>query len=139
MRLAGSNDKVIGLVLLHHEPHGFDIVSGKTPVAFGAQITQEQRVLETLGNACCCTSDFSSYECLASPGRFVVEENAVAAEHAVAFTIIDRLEVAVHFCTSVGASGVEWRCFLLGCFSHLAVHFAGGGLIEAGINSCVPE
>lgn len=44
-RLAGANDKVIGLLLLQHKPHAVDVVPGMAPVAFGVQISQQQTLL----------------------------------------------------------------------------------------------
>ena len=44
-RLAGANDKVIGLLLLQHKSHAVDIVPGMAPVAFGVQISKQQTLL----------------------------------------------------------------------------------------------
>jgi len=44
MTLAGSNDKVVRLGLLQHQPHRFDVVAGETPIAFGAKIAESELV-----------------------------------------------------------------------------------------------
>ena len=37
---ASCNDKVLGLVMLEHQPHAFHIVLGISPIAFAIQIAQ---------------------------------------------------------------------------------------------------
>ena len=43
---AGGDHVVIGVVLLQHEPHGLDVVAGKTPIALGINVAEVQLVLQ---------------------------------------------------------------------------------------------
>ena len=61
----------------------------------------------------------------------MVEEDAVAGEHAVALAVVDGLPVAVDLGAGVGAAGIEGGRFGLRRLDDLAVHFAAGGLVEA--------
>jgi hypothetical protein len=45
VRLPGSDDIVIGLLLLQHQPHGLDIVAGKAPIALRFEVSQIELVL----------------------------------------------------------------------------------------------
>ena len=65
-------------------------------------------------------------------GRLVVEEDAVAGEHAVGLAVVHRDPVGVHLGHGVGAARVERRRLGLRDFLHLAEHLGGGGLVEAG-------
>ena len=38
--LVGGADIVVGLVLLEHKPHGFDILWGVAPVALGVEVAE---------------------------------------------------------------------------------------------------
>ena len=40
MCLTGGNNIVIGVILLEHEPHGFDILLGVAPVALGVEVAE---------------------------------------------------------------------------------------------------
>ena len=44
-RLSGADDKVVGLLLLQHEPHAVHIVAGVAPVALRIHISQQQALL----------------------------------------------------------------------------------------------
>ena len=41
---ASGDDVVAGLLLLEHEPHGFDVVLGVAPVALSLDITEDEFV-----------------------------------------------------------------------------------------------
>ena len=49
-RLPGGDDVVVGLLLLPHQPHGLDIVAGKTPIALRFEVSQIELVLKILGD-----------------------------------------------------------------------------------------
>jgi len=63
----------------------------------------------------------------------VVEQDAVAGVHSVGFAVVDGDPVGVDLGRAVGAARVEGGGFLLRNFPHLAKHFAGGRLVEAGL------
>ena len=33
--------KILGLILLQHQPHGFHVITGKTPIPLGLQVPQK--------------------------------------------------------------------------------------------------
>ncbi|MCY1246992.1 hypothetical protein D9M72_602740 [compost metagenome] len=59
---AGGYHEVIGLVLLQHQPHGFDVVPGKAPVALGVDVAQAQFLLLALLDAGGGVGDFARHE-----------------------------------------------------------------------------
>ena len=44
--LAGGDDEVVGLLLLHHQPHRLDVVAGEAPIAAPVQVAEAQLVLQ---------------------------------------------------------------------------------------------
>ena len=44
-RLSCADDKVVGHLLLQHEPHAVDVVAGMAPVAPRVQVPQQQAFL----------------------------------------------------------------------------------------------
>ncbi len=75
-------------------------------------------------------------ECLATARGFVVEEDAVAGEDAVALAVVDRGPVCEELADRVGAAGLERRALTLGGLG-LAEHLAAGRLVEAGLGAGV--
>ena len=71
-----------------HQPHRLDIVAGKSPVAFGIEVAQEELVLQTELDASGGAHDLSRYKRLAPSRTFVIEENAAAGKKAVAFPVV---------------------------------------------------
>ena len=132
MRFAGGDDVVVGDVLLQHQPHGAHVVPGVAPVAFGVEVAQVQGVLRAEVDAGDGAGDLAGDEGFAADRRFVVEQDAVAGVEAVGFAVVDGDPVGVDLGGAVGAARVEGRGFRLGDFPDLAVHLAGGGLVEAG-------
>ena len=63
----------------------------------------------------------------------MVKQDAVAGVQAVGFAVVDGDPVAVDLGGAVGTARVEGSGFPLGDFPDLAEHFAGGGLIKAGL------
>lgn len=59
---AGGDDIVVGLVLLEHHPHHFDIVAGVAPVAFGVEVAEVDFVLHAEFDAAYGAGDLSSNE-----------------------------------------------------------------------------
>ena len=71
---------VVGLLLLEHQPHGFDVFLGIAPITLGIQIAQFQRFLLSkmdFGNS---ISDFTSDEFFATQRGFMVEQDATTRE-----------------------------------------------------------
>ena len=47
MRFARRDDIIVRLVLLKHQPHGLDEISGMSPIAFGVEVAEIEFVLQT--------------------------------------------------------------------------------------------
>ncbi len=126
-----ATTKSSALGLLEHQPHRFDVIAGEAPVAFGVEVAEIQFFLESFLDAGGGAGDFAGDKCFAAAGAFVIEEDAVAGEHAVALAVIDSLPVAIDLGAGIGAAGIEGGCFGLRGLDDFAVHLAAGGLIKA--------
>ena len=111
---AGGNNKIARLGVLQHHPHGFDVVAGETPVAFGVEISEKEFVLQAQLDAGERAGDLASDEGFAAARRFVVEQNAVGDVQVVGFAIVDGLPVGRHFGDGIGAAGIEGSASLWG-------------------------
>lgn len=123
----------IGLVSLEHAPHAFHVFLGEAPVALGVEVAQFQAVQLAqldLGDA---IGDLARHELAAAQRAFVVEQNAAAAENAVAFTVVDGHPVRIQLGHAIGAARVEGCVFDLGNGLHLAEHLGCAGLVEANL------
>jgi hypothetical protein len=69
MSLAGGEDKVVGLVLLQHLPHPFDIIFGVSPVSLCRQVSKVQTFLLAKTNLGNRPADFSRHKRSSSSGR----------------------------------------------------------------------
>src|SRR5581483_7078026 len=104
---AGSDDEVFGGVLLEHEPHGFYVVAGEAPIAFGVEVAEDEFVLLTEFDTGDGVRNLAGDEFVASARGFVIEEDARTGEEVIAFTEIDGDPVAVKFGDAVRAARVE--------------------------------
>ena len=75
---AGGDDVVVGPGLLEHQPHRFDVIAGKAPIAFGVQVSQIKFVLQSQFDRRCRPRDLARDESFAAPWRFVVKKNSIA-------------------------------------------------------------
>ena len=87
---SGGDDVVVGLALLEHQPHRLDVVAGKSPVARGVEIAEEQLVGPSQLDAGDAVRDLARDELEPAPRRLVVEEHAGNGKQVVAFAIVDR-------------------------------------------------
>ena len=126
-----SDDEVIRLVLLQDQPHALDVVLGVAPVAQAVEVAELQVVLQALGNARCGERDLAGHEVLAAPRRLVVEQDAVAREHAVGLAVLLGDPVAVLLRHGVGRVRVEVGLLVLGHLLDLAVELGGRSLVDA--------
>ena len=127
---ARGDDVVLGLAGLEDEPHTLDVVLGVAPVAEGVEVAEVEFVLQTLGDAGGGEGNLARDEGLATALALVVEEDAVAAEHAVGVAVLLDNPEAVLLGDGVGAEGVEGGVLVLGYFLDLAVELGGGGLVD---------
>ena len=127
---ARGDDVVLGLARLEDEPHTLDVVLGVAPVAEGVEVAEVEFVLQALGDAGGGEGDLARDEGLATALALVVEEDAVAAEHAVGVAVLLDDPEAVLLGDGVGTEGVEGGVLVLGHFLDLAVELGGGGLVD---------
>ena len=127
---ARGDDVVLGLARLEDEPHTLDVVLGVAPVAEGVEVAEVEFVLQALGDAGGGEGDLAGDEGLATALALVVEEDAVAAEHAVGVAVLLDDPEAVLLGDGIGAEGVEGGVLVLGHFLDLAVELGGGGLVD---------
>ena len=127
---ARGNDVVLGLAGLEDEPHTLDVVLGVAPVAEGIEVAEVEFVLQALGDAGGGEGDLAGDEGLATALALVVEEDAVAAEHAVGVAVLLDDPEAVLLGDGIGAEGVEGGVLVLRHFLDLAVELGGGGLVD---------
>ena len=132
---AGSDDEVVWLVLLQHQPLHFDEILGVAPVAQGGEIAEVETFLQANSNAREGARDFSGDEGFAADRAFVVEQDAVTRIDAVGLAVVDGDPVGVELGDGVGAARVEGRCFLLRGFLDESVEFRCGSLVETGFIS----
>ena len=130
MLLAGGDDKVLRLLLLHNEPHALYIVLGIAPVPEGIHISQLQVILQALGDAAGGQGDLPGDEVLPPALRLMVEQDAVDGEHSVSLPVLLHDPEAVLLGYSIGRIGMEGRGLPLGHLLHLAEELGGRGLID---------
>ena len=101
------------------------------PVAARVHIAEFKHVLLArldLGDG---NRNLPGHEFGAASFRFVVEQDARAGEHAIAFAVVLGNPVAVQLGNTIGATRVEGRIFVLRNRLDLAEHLAGRGLVNA--------
>ena len=121
--LPGRDNKILGLLLLQHQPLHLNIIFGVAPVAQGVQIAEKQAILQAELDARQRARNFSGNEGLATTRRLVIEEDSVAGVYAVCLSVVDRDPVGIQLGDRVGAARVERRGFLLRGFLHQPVEF----------------
>ena len=80
VRLASRDHIVVGLVLLQHQPHGFDVVLGIAPVALGVEVAEGEFLLEAELDRCCARGSPCGSRTPVPAAAFVVEEDSRAGE-----------------------------------------------------------
>src|SRR5258706_13439299 len=130
MRLARCHHVIVRGVLLKHEPHGFHVVSGVTPIALRVEIAEKQLLLQPALNAAECARYFARYKRFPPPWGFVIEENAVAQEQFISLAVIHAVPVRGHLADAVRTARVERRSFIL-WGRRRAEHLGRPGLINA--------
>mmetsp|Transcript_28837 Transcript_28837/g.72564 ORF Transcript_28837/g.72564 Transcript_28837/m.72564 type:complete len:221 (+) Transcript_28837:37-699(+) len=84
----GGDDKVVGLLLLQHQPHRLHVLLGVPPVALCVDVAHVQAVLHALLDAHNGARDLACDKCGASAWAFVVEKDAVGAVHVVRLAVV---------------------------------------------------
>ena len=113
-----------------------DVIASETPIARSLQVAKVQFLLKADLDSANSTCNLASDEVLTATRAFVVEENAVASEHAVSLTIVHSVPVCSHLRHSVGGARVE-KCLLIlrrGCS---AEHLGGASLVVLNCASSI--
>ena len=131
MGLAGRDDIVVGLLLLHHHPHHLHVVSRVPPVALRVDVAHVEPLLQPLLDARNSARHLARHERRAATRRLVVEEDAVAQVHAVRLAVVDYDPVGVLLGHRVRRTRVEGSRLALRHLLHEAVQLARRGLVEA--------
>ncbi|GBH23845.1 hypothetical protein BvRS1_08940 [Burkholderia vietnamiensis] len=121
----------VGLVDLQHPPHPFDVFERKAPVAFRVEVAELELVRVAERDLRDGVGDLARDELAAAQRRFVIEQDAAAAEQPVRLAIVDRHPVRVQLRDAVRAARVKRGRFRLRNRLHLAEHLGRRRLIEA--------
>ena len=127
---AGSDDEVLGLILLHDQPHALDIILGVAPVTQRIHVAQFQMILQTLGDTTSSQRDLTGDKVLATALRLMVEQDAVDSKHTVSIAVLLDHPEAVLLGHSIRRVGVERSGLALGNLLDLAVQLRGRSLIH---------
>jgi hypothetical protein len=119
------HDVIIGRVALQHEPHAPHIITRMTPVALRAQVAKRQAVLHAQLDAGDRHRNLAGHKVLATPGGFVVEQDAVAGKHVVGLAVVFHNPKAVEFCDAVRRPRVKWRGLFLRDLVHQTIELRG--------------
>src|SRR5450756_1857647 len=77
---------------------------------------------------------FARDKCLATPRRFMVEQDPAGSVHAIAFAVVDRYAMGKDFGTAIGTTRVEPGILVLRG-RYASEHLAGRGLIKPAPDS----
>jgi hypothetical protein len=133
VRLTSGKNKVIGDLLLEHEPHALNVVLCVAPITLGVEVTKVNGVLETTVDTGDGTSDLTGHESRTTPGGLVVEKDTIAGEHAVSLTVVDALPEGILLGNGVRGTRVERSGLLLRGLLDLTVKLRGRSLVELAL------
>ena len=136
VRLARGHHKVLGRVLLQHQPHALHVVARVAPVARRVEVAQAHALLHPRLDRRHGPRDLARDKGLAAPRALVVEEDAVDGEHIVRLAVVDDAPVAHQLGARVGGARVEGRLLALPRLLDLAVQLGGGCLHKKNWISC---
>ena len=128
--LPGGNDVIVRLLLLEHQPHGFDIIAGIPPVPLGIEIAQIEFLVQAQFDPRGGSGDLAADKGLPSTRGFVVKQNSVTRKEMIGLSIIHRDPVSVRLGSTVRTSWIERRGLPLRYLLDLAEHLAGRGLVK---------
>mmetsp|Transcript_35635 Transcript_35635/g.55613 ORF Transcript_35635/g.55613 Transcript_35635/m.55613 type:complete len:228 (-) Transcript_35635:599-1282(-) len=126
-----TDNEIIWLILLQHQPHGLNIFLSMSPISPGIQITHVQAVLSTSGDSHHTSGDLSGHKGGTSPGALVIEQDTVGTMESVGFTVVDDNPVGEDLGASIRRARVEGGFFSLRDFSNITKHFRSGSLVKS--------
>src|ERR1700693_2892337 len=107
MRLARSQNVVVRLRLLQHEPHADDIVTGKTPIAGSVEVAELDGVLQAVPNASQSECDLTGHKIETAERRLVIEQDTRASKHMECFPVVHGRPMAEQLGNPVRAARIE--------------------------------
>jgi hypothetical protein len=131
MALSRRDDVVVGLVLLHHQPHRAHVVARIAPVACRIEITQQELVFETECDRRSPVRDLPRQELQGAARGLVVVEDAGARVEPVSVAVRARAEVRIRLRDSVRRHRRERRLLRLRRFGRVAEDLRRRRLVEA--------
>src|SRR5580704_8157987 len=93
--LSRRQHEILGLVGLQDHVHALDIVPGMAPIALGREIAEIERIFQPGLDPGDGAGDLAGDKGLAADRAFMIEQDAVAGEHAVGLAVVHRDPVAV--------------------------------------------
>src|SRR5580658_350771 len=128
--LAGSDDVVVRFVLLKHEPHGANVVTGEAPVTTNLHVAQGQYLLASQCDPCYRPGDLARQKLESAARGFMVEQDARASPCVVGLAVILGDVVTEDLCRAVRRAGMKLGRLPLGRFVSGAEHLRARRLVE---------
>src|SRR5262249_25790551 len=126
------------LLLLEHHPDCFDVITRKSPITLCIEIAEKQFVLLSELDSSQRLRDLARDKSFSAPGRLVIEQDPIACEETIPFSVIRRHPVRVDFRRRIRASWLEGRVFALGR-RRTSKHFTARRVIKARANASFPD
>ena len=104
-----------------------------SPITLSIDVSEVQARLLAQRDISSSTRDLPRYERPSSSRTFVVEENTIAREHAISFSVVDCYPVTVKLRDTIWRTGVKRCCLALRSFNDLSVEFGSGRLVETDV------
>jgi predicted PurR-regulated permease PerM len=99
---AGRDDVVVGRVLLEHQPHRADVVTGEAPVALRVEIAERELAGVAFLDQRDAVCHLAGHELEATARALMIEEDAGDGEEIVRLPVVDSDPVAVDLRDAVG-------------------------------------
>src|SRR3984957_21185872 len=100
------NHKITGLGLLEHGPHGFYIVSCKTPIALCVDVSEAQFLAQAEINSRHRVGDLAGYKLNAPKRRLVVEQDPAGCVKIKTLPVVNRAPMRKKLGAGIGASRI---------------------------------
>ena len=137
VELAGGEDVVVRICVVHHKTEALHVVFGVSPVALRLDVAKRKWLAGSGSDAYDGLYDFLGDELVAAEFAFVVEEDGGGGPEFVVLAVgVDELETEF-LGESVGTLGTGSGCFVLFAVGEVAEHFGATGENEFGAGRVV--
>mmetsp|Transcript_139531 Transcript_139531/g.339000 ORF Transcript_139531/g.339000 Transcript_139531/m.339000 type:complete len:359 (+) Transcript_139531:274-1350(+) len=130
VRLPGRDDVIVRLVLLQHLPHALDVIARVAPIALRVHVSEVEALLLPGFDVRRRHRDLPRHERLSASRGLVVEQDAVAREHAVGLAVVNHRPVRHQLRDRVRRPRVKRRRLALRNLAHLAVELRRRCLVK---------